>query len=89
MHVYMSVTTIVEKALCIHFVGVEKNNDTAKHCYYSSNKHDPCGEVIRTEKRQEALEQCRREKRPYSKRDEEYWSTGIRQKRAKPPHDAD
>jgi hypothetical protein len=36
--------------------GVEKNNDAAKHAYYSSNRHDPCGEVLQIESRQEELE---------------------------------
>ena len=42
-------------------VGVEK--DTAKHAYYSSNKHDPCGEILQVESRQEAPQAYRREKR--------------------------
>ena len=63
--------------------GVEKNNDDAKHHFYSSNRHDPCGEVLRTEKRLECLDRsCRREKRRYCKRDEQYWSDGISEARA-------
>ena len=50
-----------------YFVGVEKNNDSAKHCYYSSNKHDPCGEVIRTERRQEALDTAGERRGPTQK----------------------
>ena len=50
-----------------NIIGVEKNNDVAKHTYYSSNKHDPCGEVIRMERRQDTLQHCKREKRPYTR----------------------
>ena len=63
--------------------GVEKNNDAAKHAYYSSNRHDPCGEVLQIESRQVELESCRREKRPYTKTNTSYWETEIREKRAK------
>jgi hypothetical protein len=63
--------------------GVEKNNDHAKHNFYSSNRHDPCGEVLRTEKCLEQLESsCRRQKRPYRKRNEEYWNGRITEERA-------
>jgi hypothetical protein len=63
--------------------GVEKNNDAAKHAYYSSNKHDPCGEVLQIETRKEALQSCRRTKRPYTKTNTSYWTTGINEKRAR------
>ena len=67
--------------------GVEKNNDDAKHHFYSSNRHDPCGEVLRTEKRLETLDStCRRKKRAYNKRDTEYWTAGISQQRAEKRH---
>ena len=32
------------------FIGLEKNNDSAKHNFYSSNRQDACGEVLKTEK---------------------------------------
>ena len=33
---------------CIHaHAGVEKNNDDAKRNYFSSNLHDPAGEVLK------------------------------------------
>ena len=68
-------------------LGVEKNNDNAKHNFYSSNRHDPCGEVLRTEKRLEHLDRsCRREKRPYHKHNQEYWSGGISEERATKQH---
>ena len=60
-------------------IGVEKNNDVAKHCYFSSNKHDPCREVMRTESRQESLRSHQRQKRPYEKHDSDYWSSGIKE----------
>ena len=59
------------------FLGVEKNNVHAKHNFYSSNRHDACGEVLRTEKRIEMLDSsCQREKRTYCKKDQQYWSGG-------------
>ena len=33
------------------FIGVEKNNDDSKRHYFSSNKHDAAGEIIRCEAR--------------------------------------
>ena len=33
------------------FIGVEKNNDDLKRHYFSSNKHDAAGEIIRCEAR--------------------------------------
>ena len=64
-------------------IGVEKNNDDSKRRYFSSNKHDAPGEIIRTEYRQEALQQgvcdhptCVRQKRNYSKVDSNYWDQG-------------
>ena len=66
----------------IYFTGVEKNNDDSKRHYFSSNKHDAPGEIIRIECRQEALRQgawdhptCVR-KRSYTKQEEEYWTGG-------------
>ena len=67
---------------CVNFIGVEKNNDVAKQHYYSSNKHDPCGEVLRSESRQDALEHCKREKRKYTKHNTHYWDEGIKEQRA-------
>ena len=64
-------------------IGIEKNNDDSKRHYFSSNKHDAPGEIIRTECRQEALQQgvcdhptCVRQKRNYSKVDSDYWDQG-------------
>ena len=83
---YTGIDTCTKYNNVIHVhLGVEKNNDVAKHCYYSSNKHDPCGEVMRTEKRQEALQTFQREKGKYTKRDIEYWTSGIKEQRAKKP----
>jgi len=62
--------------------GVEKN-DNAKHNFFSSNRHDPHGEVLRTEKRLEQLDSdCRREKRPYTKHNQQYWTETIKTQRA-------
>ena len=63
--------------------GVEKNNDTSKRNYFSSNKHDAPGEIIRSDYRLNELQwgvwrhpSCVREKRPYCKRDTDYWEGG-------------
>ncbi|MCG8626156.1 MAG: hypothetical protein MJE68_29690 [Proteobacteria bacterium] len=62
---------------------MEKNNDTSKRNYFSSNKHDAPGEIIRSDYRLNELQQgvwghstCVREKRPYCKRDTDYWEGG-------------
>ena len=62
------------------YTGVEKNNNYSKRHYFSSNKHDAPGEIIRSEARQEALRQgvwnhptCVCQKRSYAKCDESYW----------------
>ena len=54
----------------------EKNNDDAKKNYYSSNRHDPCGDILVTEARIEELADTARQKRPYTKRDDQYWEGG-------------
>ena len=56
--------------------GVEKNNDDAQRNYFSSNLHDPAGEVLKAEGRLEVTEQHRREKRKYTKGDDAYWKEG-------------
>ena len=73
--------------------GVEKNNDDAKKNYFSSNKHDSCGDILWTEARLEVLSRgspdtpsCSREKRQY-KRISSYWDEGgILAVRSKNPH---
>ena len=56
-------------------VGVEKNNDDAWRNYFSSNRWDACGDMLRTEIRLEKLSStCQRKKRKYEKHDTEYWS---------------
>ena len=71
------------KYVLIRILGVEKNNDDSKRHYFSSNKHDAPGEIIRSEFRQEALRQgvwnhstCIRQKRNYTKVDSGYWDGG-------------
>ena len=63
-------------------LGVEKN-DTSKRNYFSSDKHDAPGEIIRSDYRLNELQwgvwgqpSCVREKRPYCKRDTDYWEGG-------------
>ena len=64
-------------------VGVEKNNDDLKRHYFSSNKMDAAGEIVRGDYRQETLRHgvcghpsCHREKRAYNQKDEQYWKEG-------------
>ncbi len=59
-----------------HYTGVKKNNDVAKRNYFSSNLHDPAGEILKTEGRLELTESHKRPKRKYSKKDEQYWEQG-------------
>ena len=66
------------------FVGVEKNNDVARRNYFSSNLHDPAGEILKAECRLENTESHKRQKRKYTKKDNDYWvNGGIREKRMK------
>ena len=65
------------------FIGVEKNNDDLKQHYFSSNKHNAAGEIIRCEARLETLQNgirgfpsCERKKRPYERQNYEYWNGG-------------
>ena len=64
------------------FLGVEKNNDTAKRNYYSSNRWDAAKEILLSEARIEKMTPvCSRKKRAYNKEDTEYWETKIVQSR--------
>ena len=38
----------VNYCLYMHIIGVEKNNDDAKHHYYSSNRHDAPKDILLT-----------------------------------------
>ena len=79
----------------LYNTGVEKNDDSKRH-YFSSHKHDAPGEIIRSEYRQEALQEgvwdhptCVRQKRSYTKHDDGYWNGGGIQdvrKRARDDH---
>ena len=80
-----SIVYLLELSLLIisFDLGVEKNNDTAKRNYYSSNHWDAPREILVTEARIETLANgsanvpsCKREKRPYNKQDMAYWSEG-------------
>ena len=75
----------------INYTGVEKNNDDAKRNYYSSNRHDAAGDILRAEARLEKLrrgtteiESCVRQKRKYDKGDSGYWEDGILAARKRP-----
>ena len=62
--------------------GVEKNNDDAKRILFQkSNKWEAAKDILNTESRQWDLRHCEREKAIYTKRNVEYWETGIGQKR--------
>lgn len=78
---------------CLLIIGVEKNNDEAKHHYYSSNRHDGAKDILLTEARLEVLQRDEprviREKRPYNKRNTEYWEKGITEQRRAKRHQAD
>ena len=39
-------TELCSTSIYLSIEGVEKNNDHAKHNFYSSNRHGPCGEVL-------------------------------------------
>ena len=80
VHVHIHVHIVMY--ILIMYTGVEKNNDDSKCHYFSSNKHDSPGEIIRSECQQEALRQsvrdhptCARRMRSYYKRDDvkDYW----------------
>ena len=62
------------------------SND-AKRNYFSSNLHDVSGEVIKAEWRLEKTESHQRTKRKYNKKNESYWTEGIREQRKKPRND--
>ena len=80
----MSLITSIHLNFAIE--GVEKSKDSAKHNFYSSNRHDPCGEVLCTEKRLDHLDTaCWRQKRAYSKHNTEYWSEEITARRSESP----
>ncbi|KAL5473826.1 hypothetical protein EMCRGX_G028383 [Ephydatia muelleri] len=60
------------------YQGVEKLNDIAKCSYFSSSKWDPAQEILLTEQRMSATQHLCRKRRAYTKKDDEYWSEGIR-----------
>ncbi len=55
----------------VHLIGVEKNNDVAQCNYFSSNLHDPAGEMLKADGRCEVTEPHKRQNRKYTKRDDE------------------
>ena len=52
----------------LHSPGVEKNNDDAKRHYFSSNLHDPVGEVLKAEARIDETVKHKRKKRKYTRK---------------------
>lgn len=67
--------------------GVEKNNDTARASYRSSNRWDSSADIIRTEIRMEKMTKAgaKRAKRKYTKRKTSYWEEGIETSRQLQP----
>ena len=64
---------LVEHAILFYFTycyfvstGVEKSNHDARRNYFSSNLHDPTGEVLKAEGRLEVTSEYKREKRQYT-----------------------
>ena len=53
------VTVVMPTCTLNYYTGVEKNNDDAKRNYFSSNRHDAAGDILRTEA---ILEELRRGK---------------------------
>ena len=72
--------------LSFHNAGVEKNNDDSRQNYFSSNKWDAPGDILRTEARLEHLSSqgyCR-EKHEYTNRNTHYREGGgIEESRTK------
>ena len=70
------------------FLGVEKNNDEAKkHILFSRNMHNVAGEILKADARLELLQRgiselptCTCTKRPYTKKNIEYWNAEILEK---------
>ena len=75
--VYVHLYNIPNRYRLQLFIGVEKNNDMARKSYFSSNHKDAPKDVILTESRLEKLAAYKRQKRPYTKHNEEYWDSGI------------
>ena len=64
--------------------GVEKNNDVARSIVLrKSNKWDLACNVLRHEKRQWELQDCKRKPRGYAPKNDMYWESGIRESRQK------
>jgi hypothetical protein len=61
--------------------GVEKNNDTDRRNYFSSNHLDVSKTILTTESRTADLSDHKRNKRGYIKRNEQYWESDIYAKR--------
>ena len=72
---------ITHKCTC---TGVEKNNDDCRRIHlHKSNKWDAATDVLLVSKRLETLSDCQRTPREYKKRNDDYWMSGIKEKRAK------
>lgn len=67
--------------------GIEKINDIARSIYHNkSNKHDACCEALQAIKRIDRLQMFEREKNNYKKKNNDYWTAEIferKNKRAK------
>ncbi|CAB4025926.1 Hypothetical predicted protein [Paramuricea clavata] len=66
--------------------GVEKLNDNCRRIHLEkSNKWDAAKDVLLAEERLKNLSHLQRTPRPYKKKADEYWSTGIKESRSKRP----
>lgn len=62
--------------------GVEKNNDVARSItLHKSNKWDSTGDILKLESRQWELKNQERSKRPYDKKNNQYWDIELREAR--------
>ena len=70
--------------IAILISGVEKNNDDARRVLRrKSNNWDSPADVLQTETRLWALQKRERKPRAYTKKNEKYWDSEIKESRAK------
>ena len=58
------------------FLGVERNNADAKRNYFSSSRWNAAADILQTEVRLEQLSGYERQKRQYTKHNDDYWYEG-------------
>lgn len=75
---HIHVCTSLQTDLLLIHIAVEKNNDEARKHYNSSNRLDGGHEIVLADAR---MEQLQHEKRKYKKTNDEYWTSGLVEKR--------